>query len=85
MTLYWQTNENGLVTLYFEFGPSGTQFALDAILIIPFGLLLDGIDDFVITNENGDEVEDLSYCVDEYTENLIVLIPHFSYYYFARR
>ena len=73
-------------TLYFEFGPSGTQFAIPAVLRIPFGLLLtDGVDTFMITDENGDEIAGVSYDIDYEEHFLITYIPHFSSYYFSRR
>ncbi|MBC8235767.1 hypothetical protein H8E77_39975 [bacterium] len=75
-----------LVTLYFEFGPSGTQFDPYAELMIPFELLLtDEVDTFVITDEKGNEIEGVSYDIDYDQRKLITYIPHFSSYYYSRR
>jgi hypothetical protein len=75
-----------LGTLYFQFSPSGTQFDPSALLKIPFELLLtDEVDTFVITDENGDKIDGVSYDIDYENEKLITYIPHFSYYYYERR
>jgi len=80
------SGDKELGAMNFEFGPSGTQFEPHAELKIPFQMLLtDDIDTFFITNENGDELDDISYDIDEATEYLIAYIPHFSLYYFRRR
>jgi hypothetical protein len=75
-----------LGTLYFQFSPSGTQFDPSALLEIPFELLLtDEVDTFVITDENGNEIDGVSYDIDYKNEKLVTYIPHFSYYYYERR
>ena len=61
-----------LGTLYFELGPSGTQFNPYAELMIPFELLLtDEVDTFVITDEKGNEIEGVSYDIDYDDRKLI--------------
>lgn len=77
------TDELG--AMQFELGPSGTQFNPPAELKIPFQMLLtDALDTFLITDENGDEVDGCSYDIDEENEYLITYIPHFSKYYYNR-
>jgi len=73
-------------TLYFEFGPSGTQFDPCALLKIPFDILLAyDVDTCVATVESEGVIEGVSYDVDEVNEYLIAYIPHFSIYYYRRR
>ncbi|MBC8232714.1 hypothetical protein H8E77_24460 [bacterium] len=86
MRLSLEVANNELVTLHFEFGPSDTQFNPCAKLKIPFELLLtDQVDTFMMTDENGEEIEGVSYDIDDNNEQVITYIPHFSSYYYSRR
>jgi len=86
MKLFLEVDNNELVTLFFEFGPSDIQFNPYAKLKIPFELLLtDEVDTFVTTDENVNEIEGVSYDIDYDARKLITYIPHFSSYYYSRR
>jgi len=87
MELYLEVDKKReLGTLYFEFGPSGTQFNPHAQLTIPFELFLtDDVDTLVVTDENGDQVDGCSYDVDYKKGEVITYIPHFSKYHYCRR
>jgi hypothetical protein len=78
---------DALVTLYFEFSPSGLQFDPSAILQIQFELLLteDKLASLVITDENGNDIDGTSYDIDDEQKRFLVYLPHFSYYCFRRR
>lgn len=81
-----EAGNGDLNTLFFEFGPSGTQFDPCAQLIIPFELLLAySVDEFTLTVESEGTIEGVTYDVDEVNGIVIAYVPHFSVYYLGRR
>ena len=88
MRVFLEIVESGngdLNTLFFDFGPSGTQFDPCAQLLIPFELLSAySVDEFTLTVESEGTIEGVSYDIDEVNEIVIAYVPHFSHYYFSR-
>jgi hypothetical protein len=85
MALTYVKNPFGDNIILFSFGPSGTEFYPYSCLIIPFELMTNGVDGFAITDEHGNDVEGVSFCIDYKYQVIVAYIPHFSMYYFPRR
>ena len=73
------------VTLEFEFGPHGTEFAVPAELVIPWDEIILS-DELLWYSEGGEIVDliDLDYFIDEENQTVHFFIDHFSRYYYAR-
>ena len=73
-------------TLLYVFGPHGTEFKVNAQLIVPWDEVLCTNGLFWYSGDCGGNVDptEMSYFIDEENEMVVFLISHFSQYYFHR-